>query len=103
MFNDESEDSSSDYVETSAAMQDHVQDDSEEELDMIDASKNRKTTGLNQSESVKSSEEKGPDVAESNKRKKIKGKDETVKDAVEPSKNRFIPRKKRANVLNYKA
>ena len=86
--NDKSEDSSSDYVETSAAMQDHVQDDSEEELDTGDASKKRKTTGLNQSESGKSSEEKGSDVAESSKRRK---------------KNRVSPRKKRANVLNYKA
>ena len=86
--NDESEDSSSNYVETSAAMQDHVQDDSEEELNTGDASKKRKTTGLNQSEPGKSSEEKGSDVAESSKHRK---------------KNRVSPRKKRANVLNCKA
>ena len=70
---------------------------------MGDASKKRKTTGLNQSESGKSSEEKGSDDAESCKRRKIKEKDETVKDAVKPSKNRFSPQNKRANVLNYKA
>ena len=49
--NDESEDSGSELVETSAARQDHVQDDSGKELNTGDASKKRKTTGLNQSES----------------------------------------------------
>ena len=58
--------------------------------------------GLNQSESAKSSEEKGPNVAESNKRKKIKGNNETVKDAVEPVKKWVSPRKDNADVKNYK-
>ena len=49
--NDKDEDNGSDSVEISAARQGHVQDDSEKELDTSDASKKRKTTGLNQSES----------------------------------------------------
>ena len=61
--NDKGEDSGSKLVETSAARQDHVQDDSGKELDTGDASKKRKTTGLNRSESGKSSEEKGRNIA----------------------------------------
>ena len=65
-----------------------MQDESEEEPDTGDASKKRKTAGLNQRESGKSSEEKGSDVAESSKRRK---------------KNRVSPRKKCVKMLNYKA
>ena len=58
--------------------------------------------GLNHSESGKSSEVKGPDVAESNKRKKTEGKDGTVKDAVGPRRNRVSPQKSSAGVRNYR-
>ena len=58
--NDKDEDSGSKFVEMSVACQYHVQDDSGKELGTGNASKKRKITGLNQSESSKSSEKRGP-------------------------------------------
>ena len=67
-------DSGSGGVQTTDARQDHMQDDSGKKLVTDEASKKQKTTGLNHSESGKTSEDKKHDVDESKKRMKSKGK-----------------------------
>ena len=58
-------DSGSGCVQTTDARQDHMQDDSGKTIVTNKASKKRKTTGLNHSESGKTSEDKKDDVDES--------------------------------------
>ena len=65
-----------------------MQDDSGKELDTGDASKKRKTKGLNHSDSGKPSEKRGVVVPESEKRKAPKRKEDTLKVAGEKQKIR---------------
>ena len=90
-------DSGNGGVQTTDTRQDHMQDDSEKKLVTNEASKRRKTTGLNHSESGKTSEDKKDDVDESKKRRKSKGKAETVN-----SEQWTSPQKNKPKVDSYK-
>ena len=90
-------DSGNGGVQTTDARQDNMQDDSGKKLVTDEASKKRKTTGLNHSESGKTSEDKKDDIDESKKRRKSKGKVETVN-----SEQWTSPRKNKPKVGSYK-
>ena len=84
-------------VQTTDARQDNMQDDSGKNLVTDEASKKRKTTGLNHSESGKTSEDKKDDIDESKTRRKSKGKAETVN-----SEQWTSPQKNKPKVDSYK-